>query len=899
MESVSTSPPGGTPDPVEQRASVYQPVRAPIQQLADSNVVGILFAKLDGAVVDANDEFLRMVGHSRDDLNAGKLSWTDMTPPEWKATSQQAVMRANATGTAPAFEKEYFRKDGTRVPVLVAVAMLPGPGADAVVLTVDLSERKSAEIERDQLLTEQIAMLDSVGDGIYGLDTSGRCTFINRAATRMLGYGTDECLGKNMHELVHFKHPDGSRYPLESCPIFGAVQTGTGIRVGDDTIWRRDGTPLQVEFSSCPIMMNSRIEGTVVSFKDISEREKAEARLRASEEQYRCIVENTHEGICTCDAERAITFCNHRMTAMLDYPDSTGDLTCSQIHFEEDREDILLRFERRKLGLIETYDTRLKRRDGSALWTSSSASPVYDAQRKFAGSLCMFRDITERKRLEEQLRQAQKMEAVGRLAGGIAHDFNNLLTVILGYGSVLERKLAPADPLLKNVVEIQRAGERAAALTQKLLAFSRKQVLRPRLLSLNHLIRDTDAMLKRLIGEDIELITTLDPSVGNIKADPGQIEQVILNLSINARDAMREGGHLLIETKRQQIDAASAQLRSLQPGNYALLTVTDTGSGMDEHTKARIFEPFFTTKEPGDGTGLGLATVLGIVNQSGGAISVYSEVGAGTSFKIYLPLVEGVAIEDVPPTSSPGLPAGERILVVEDDPAIRSLAGDVLREHGYQVLVAASGEEALRVSEKAPSLDLLVTDVIMNGMNGHELAELLVAARPGIKVLFMSGYPEKGIVQQGVLNPGVSFLPKPFRPGELLWQVGEVLTKNKGPAKILVVDDDVQVRSFLATVLEVEGYRVFQACNGKEAQALLREGVADLVITDLVMPEQEGLETIHAVRRLWPRLPIMAISGAFGGAYLDLAKKLGADAVLRKPFEPDVVLSEVRRLIAR
>jgi two-component system cell cycle sensor histidine kinase/response regulator CckA len=1010
-------------------ANLVPKVHSPLEQLARSNVVGIVFSRMDGTVVDSNDEFLRTIGYSREELEQGNLRWTDFTPSEWIEISKQAMVRAQATGAASAFEKEYACKDGTRVPVLVAVALL-SKAEDATVhfvsFVVDMTERKKAERERDRLTIERLAMLESVGDGIYGLDKQGRCTFMNRAAARMLGYEPEECLGKSIHEMIHFRRADGSPYPEESCPVYQVFQKGAGARSDNEVLWRKDGTSFLIEGSAFPITVNGSTEGVVVSFKDISDRKKVEAALRASEERfrsafanaaagifitdlqgeilevnrafsemtgfgeqelvgaryqaiahpsdlgrdtrilgellrqeipgfvglerfvrkdgsllwarlsislarnsagepcqvvciaediterlraetelrrseerYRSIVENTHEGICMCDTDRNITYCNGRLLKMLGCEKSGEQPNCSEFHLDEDAEDTNRRFEQRKLGISDSYETRLTRKDGSILPVSTSASPILDEHGTFAGAVCMFTDIEHRKRLEEQLRQAQKMEAIGRLAGGIAHDFNNLLTVILGYGGVLERKLSPHDPLIKNVVEIRKAGERAAALTQKLLAFSRKQVLRPRVLSLNHLVRETEAMLHRLIGEDIELATELDPAVGHVKADPGQIEQVLMNLAINARDAMQKGGQLLIETKREDLIAGAAALRSLKPGAYAALTVSDTGCGMDEQTKAKIFEPFFTTKDPGIGTGLGLATVLGIVNQSGGAISVYSEIGIGTTFKVYLPLVEDSEVPAETPQHAPAKPADESVLVVEDDQSIRELTAEVLREHGYRVAEAASAEQALSVFEATGPVDLLLTDVVMSGMNGHELANKLVALHPGLKVLYMSGYSERGVVQQGILEPGRSFLPKPFQPQDLLGKVGDVLAKPRNPAKILIADDDAQVRCFLAKLLELEGYDVIQACDGKEAQACCRETPIDLMITDLVMPEQEGLETIRAIRQRWPRFPVIAISGALGGAYLDLAKRLGADAVFRKPFEPDGILAEVRKQLNR
>ena len=997
-------------------------VAGAVELLAKSNIIGIVSSGSSGEILDANDEFLRIVGYSRQDLEAGRLNWKLLTAPEWLEPTYRAVAQLPVTGSTPAFEKEYVRKDGSRVPVLLGIAGLPGPGSQGIAFVFDLSERKRAQAERDRLTVERIAMLDSAGDGIFGMDNSGHCTFINRAGVRMLGYEQDECLGRSMHELCHSRRPDGSPYPAEECPVC-ALRDAQGVRISDDIMWRKNGTPLAVEYSAFPIIANGRTQGAVVSFKDIGERKQTEARLRASEERfhnafahasaglfitdlegrflevnhafcqmlgrdqagllgtpyqsvthaddlprdqevlgrlirqeipgfvgeerfvrkngdlvwarisasvsrdasgtptnvvcliediteqlraenelrlseqrYRSIVENTHEGICMCDAQRRITYANPRLREMLGYEESAC-LECSNFHFDSDQEDALQRFEKRKQGISESYETRLRCQDGSALWTNTSASPLQDTQGNFSGGLCMFADITVRKKLEGQLLQSQKMEAIGRLAGGIAHDFNNLLTVILGYGSILERKLSAQDPLANNVVEIRKAGERAAVLTQKLLAFSRKQVQSQRVFALNHLIRDTEGMLQRLLGEHIRLVTDLDSSVCNIRADTGQMEQVLMNLAINSRDAMPKGGQLLIETKRQELDPDDAKLRALPPGPYVVLSVTDTGGGMDEPTKSKIFEPFFTTKDPGIGTGLGLSTVLGIVNQSGGAISVYSEIAVGTTFKIYLPLVRGPVSAAEPARLPAAQGRGETILLVEDEPRIRTLAATVLREHGYTVREAESAEAALADSQALSSVDLLLTDIVMSGMNGRELAEKLVAAHPHVRVLYMSGYTENAVTQQGILDPGLNFLAKPFRPEDLLLKTAEVLARTASQGRILVVDDDAQVRSFLATLLETDGYTVIQAGDGKQAQARCQETVFDLVITDLVMPEQEGLETIHAVRKQWPQLPIVAISGAFAGAYLELAKKLGASAIFRKPFEPGVILREVRRLV--
>jgi PAS domain S-box-containing protein len=392
-------------------------------------------------------------------------------------------------------------------------------------------------------------------------------------------------------------------------------------------------------------------------------------------------------------------------------------------------------------------------------------------------------DITEAKRAqealqfsEEQLRQAQKMKAVGQLAGGVAHDFNNLLTVINGYCAMALQKKEEVQPIRKNIEEIQKAADRAASLTNQLLAFSRKQVLQPRVLQLNDVVRGMEKMLRRLIGEDIELCTTFDSILGNVKADPGQLEQVIMNLAINARDAMPRGGKLTISTSKSTIDHSTKyRNRTLEVGEYAMLAITDNGMGMTEEVKTHLFEPFFTTKGLGKGTGLGLATCYGIICQSGGDIRVYSEPNSGTTFKIYLPLTDA-ALEPVVIKDSEALPAGsESILIVEDDPSVRELAVVILRNCGYQVQESNNAFEALRVLKRNPEFDLVVTDVIMPQMSGKDLYDQIKSQLPEIKVLLMSGYTDDALAHHGVLDESFYFLEKPFSPAKIARKVREIL----------------------------------------------------------------------------------------------------------------------------
>jgi len=509
-------------------------------------------------------------------------------------------------------------------------------------------------------------------------------------------------------------------------------------------------------------------------------RKEAEAALRESEEKFAMAFRLSPDAMCITTFYGLYVDANQAFLELTGYDreEVLGSSSFDErlwVDPEERSRTVQAVIEReRVLGL----EAQFRRRSGEVRIAQHSSERI-----ELGGETCILsviRDITEQKRLEEQLRQSQKMEAIGQLAGGIAHDFNNLLGVIIGHGELLlERDDLPASPR-KKVQLIKGAAERAAELTRQLLAFSRKQTLEARALSLNSVVAEAETMLRRLIGENIELITRLEPALSTIKADPGQLVQVIMNLAVNARDAMANGGKLTIETANVEVDESySRQHLDVKPGPYVLLAITDNGCGMNEATRARIFEPFFTTKEAGKGTGLGLSTVYGIVKQSGGYIWVYSECGRGTTFKIYLPVVVESATPEVRAASTATMPRGqETVLVAEDEAGLRDLLAEILGQNGYNVLLASNPAEALQVAAAGQKIELLVTDVIMPGASGVDLMRQLRVSRPDIKVLYLSGYTKDAIGHHGILEPGMPFLAKPFRPADLACKVREVLDQT-------------------------------------------------------------------------------------------------------------------------
>jgi two-component system, cell cycle sensor histidine kinase and response regulator CckA len=503
-------------------------------------------------------------------------------------------------------------------------------------------------------------------------------------------------------------------------------------------------------------------------------------QLSNREELFRLISENAADMIAVVDADGRRIYNSPSYERILGY---SAERLASTSPFEQihpDDQELVkdAAREARAGGIGRRIEYRMRRQDGTWCVLESTCNTILNASGAVDKLVIVNRDITDRKNLEEQFRQSQKMEAVGRLSGGVAHDFNNLLGVIIGYSEFLQERLDHANPLRSSVDEILKAGKRAASLTRQLLAFSRQQVLDPKVLDLNVIVSDMEKLLRRLIGEDIQLTTRRGKGLGRVRADQGQIEQVVMNLAVNARDAMPGGGQLTIQTEDMVMNEAFVRRYPypVKPGPYVKLTVTDTGVGMDAGTKARAFEPFFTTKEKGKGTGLGLSTVYGVVKQSGGYIDLDSSPGAGTTFEIYLPRVDEIASETQASSPIDRLDGSETVLVVEDETSLATLVRNALELRGYTVLGATDGMEALSISRQyRASIDLLLTDVVMPGLGGRALAEELARERPEIRIVYISGYTGQGVGQQGPIEPGSFFLPKPFSREDLARKVREAL----------------------------------------------------------------------------------------------------------------------------
>jgi two-component system, cell cycle sensor histidine kinase and response regulator CckA len=715
---------------------------------------------------------------------------------------------------------------------------------------------EQVEAQLRQALTRLRRIADSSRDMICTWTAEGRYQTVSRAVERILGYTPEEMRGKGLFDLVAPEDLEATRQ------IASAIQAGQAVSSFRNRLRHKDGHLVHLDWSSA--WSPEENIGFAVA-RDITAYVEAESWLMESEARYRLIFDLNPQQMWMYDDENyEILAVNEAALARYGYTrEEFLNLTVFDLVHPDEKELAYSRLITQRQPGPRSGLWKHQDKDGTEMIVMGWSHPLPLAGRPARLSVAI--DVTQERKLEEQLRQAQKMEAIGELAGGIAHDFNNLLTVINGYAEIGLRAAAgtPFEPML---AAIEQAGNRAALLTTQLLAFSRRQVLQPELVSLNQIVRRVEPMLRRITPESLDIDIALSPELAVVRADAAQFEHVLLNLVINARDAM-EGrqGRIVIETFNVMLDEDFAATHAdVLPGPHVLMTVTDSGHGMDSATAARVFEPFFTTKPRGRGTGLGLPMAYGIVKQSGGHMSVYSEPGIGTSMKVYLPAAEAFPGEAPPlDDSTPSVPAAagtETILLVEDDERVRRFTRTVLEDLGYRVIEAEDGNAALEQADRAGQIDLLLSDVVLPRLSGREIAQRLAPRRPQMRVLFISGYTENAIVHHGVLDAGLNFLPKPFTPDSLARKVREVLDTPLRPRCILLAAPSGPSRDELNGTLHGAGYTTILATTSAECLKHTSRRAVDLILTPLELPGYTQAEALAFFREEFPHIRVAVLS---------------------------------------
>lgn len=758
---------------------------AELAAIVKASTYAIISKQIDGTILSWNHGAETLFGYPAAEAIGKNIRM--LFPPELKGEEEIILSKIKSGEPINHFETVRLRKDGTRIPVSITISPIMDPKGNIAAISKtawDISEFKLAQKQIEESIENFQALVKASAQFVWGVNDKGRSVGMND--------WWQDFTGQNLEELVEYEwlealHPDDRDFAksawktaLENKSFF-EVEYRIRNKKGEYYFFSVRGVPVFNKDGSFRQWMGT--------FTDITERKKTEADLRESERRLQLAISAAELGIWEWEVQTDNLFWSDKIYQIFDRKKPVKKAEDFFAFVIPEDKEMVQESAKRAFENTEGYelDFRIERPDNEIRWINCRAVPRFDKNGSPMRILGVIQDFTNRKKAQDELnqaeaklRQAQKLESIGRLTGGIAHDFNNMLTVILGYCDLSLNRLPGDSPVRSFLEGIRSAGDRSASLTQQLLAFSRQQNLHPVILDLNQVISETTKLIRRLIGEDIQVILILNPETGQIEADPGHLTQVIMNLIVNSRDAMPNGGTITIETENRILDENYVSRNvDASPGEYVLIMVSDTGTGIPKEALENIFEPFFTTKEIGKGTGLGLATVYGIVRQSGGHIDVHSRVGRGTTFEIFLPRVrKEKTIDDENDVSENLLQGEETILIVEDEQIVRQLTKNFLESYGYTVIVAQNGEEALDIfrSEKN-KIDLLLTDVVMPSMGGYELAEKLSEEFPGLKTLFMSGYTDDSRIKKADFEMSDNFIQKPFELKALGYKIREILSK--------------------------------------------------------------------------------------------------------------------------
>ncbi len=768
-----------------------------------------------------------------------------------------------------------------------------------------VTELQDLKCEKDRLaekLLQYRSYVEIANGTIATIDAEGKFKFVTPNWPALLGYDpTDPSFQFSFKEAVH---PDD----FNSCMDIVRRTFSTGKRQSDleYRVRYKDGTWRWLTANTSPVFDKDGKVTTVLAIAwDVTEQKETGFKLQRLYNRYRLLFDTMREGVVIVDNDDIVQFVNKSCCELfgLSAEDIIGKPGNEVIIHEEDRHQIIEKNIARTQGVADEYELRGKKANGDIIWLRISGAPLRDEDGKVIGSVGVMTDVTESKTLREKLLASQKLEAIGKLAGGIAHDFNNLLNIIQGYSEELNDELPLDSPLRIGVAEVLKAGERAAGLTRQLLTFSRMQIVKPRVLDVNELLGNFSNLLHRLMGEKIQIITTLADKLLHVKIDPSQLELIIENLAVNAQEAMPQGGVLSIETSSLRVDKDSMPNRpDIKPGQYVQFSLSDTGCGMDEATVSKIFEPFFTTKGIGSGVGLGLSTVYGIVTQAGGYIILKSELGKGTNVTVLLPESTEMLGRTSPQSHELYiLGKGEHILIVEDEKALLSYFAKLIKNLGYKVSACSESTEALNLVRQGLKPDLMITDVIMPMMNGKQLADKVLELVPEQKVLFMSGFTNDAIVQYEVFEQGMPFIQKPFNSRDIAVQIRSLLNGAKSPkssANIFMLDDEEGIRRLFERSCIKRGHSFKGVGLLPDALKVLAEKQFDVMLIDMHLVGMDGVHALKIIREAGISTPAIFFTGAIHIEDREALKPLGVIKTVEKSFDNEPVLKYIEGLIS-